>query len=198
MPASLIRKTNHAIAPQFIERWSPRSFTDEKIPHDTLFTFFEAARWAPSAANRQPWRFIYSLHDSASWSNFLNLLTDNNRAWAYRAAALVVIVSESSAPARDTGVATPSHSHAFDAGAAWAHLALQASLSGWATHGIGGFDRDKARELLSIPPQFAIQAAVAIGRRGSKEELSGELRQRESPNGRLPLQQIIFADCFAE
>jgi len=198
MTSASPRTTEHAIAAQFIERWSPRSFTSEAIPESTLLTFFEAARWAPSASNHQPWRFIYSLRDSESWEIFIDLLAENNRAWAQRAAALVVIVSKSTAPARATGIEAPSRSHAFDTGAAWAHLALQANLSGWATHGIGGFDRDKARELLKIPEQFAVQAAVAIGRRGDKAELPAELQQREQPNGRLPLQQIIFADRFVE
>lgn len=195
-PASAPRIAAHTIAAQFIERWSPRSFTSEAIDEATLFTFFEAARWAPSAANQQPWRFIYSLRDSASWAGFLGLLSDNNRAWAQRASALVVIVSKTTAKARDGGAEVPSRSHAFDAGAAWAHLALQASLSGWATHGIGGFDRDRARALLGIPEQFAIHAAVAIGRQGSKADLPPDLQLREQPNSRLPLGEIVHADTF--
>ncbi|HSB96549.1 MAG TPA: nitroreductase family protein, partial [Spongiibacteraceae bacterium] len=101
MTSASPRTTEHAIASQFIERWSPRSFTSEALPESTLLTFFEAARWAPSASNHQPWRFIYSLRDSDSWETFIDLLAENNRAWAHRAAALVVIVSKSTAPARD-------------------------------------------------------------------------------------------------
>jgi len=79
------RQSEYAIDAQFIERWSPRSFTNEEIPTSTLFTLFEAARWAPSAGNQQPWRFIYSRRDSASWEIFTSLLAENNRAWPHRA-----------------------------------------------------------------------------------------------------------------
>jgi nitroreductase len=190
------RIPEYEIATQFIERWSPRSFTGEAISEATLFSFFEAARWAPSASNEQPWRFIYSLRDSDSWDSFTGLLSENNRLWGQNAAALVVIVSKATRISRETGEVIKSRSHSFDTGAAWANFALQASLSGWATHAIGGFDKEKAREGLRIPADYHIEAAVAIGRRGEKASLPATLQQRENPNGRLPLNQIVFQNAF--
>lgn len=190
------RVAGYAIAPQFIERWSPRAFSSETIELATLFSFFEAARWSPSGSNEQPWRFIYSLRGGPSWPKFLELLNDNNRLWARQAAALVLIVSRTVRRARDSDEEIPSNSHSFDAGAAWASLALQASLSGWATHAIGGFDRERARDVLAVPAKFRVEAIIAIGRRGERSTLPSALQQREAPNDRLPLHEIAFADSF--
>lgn len=190
------RIAEHAIAPQFIERWSPRSFTGEEIPVATLLAFIEAARWAPSAANEQPWRFIYSRRGGASWSTFLGLLAEGNRRWAQHASALLVITSRATRKAKDSDREVPSVTHAFDTGAAWAQLALQASLDGWATHAIGGFDRERARAELAIPAHFTVQAAVAIGRQGDRALLPEELRIREAPNQRLPLRELVFEGHF--
>ena len=197
MSASSQRVAEFEVAEQFINRWSPRAFTGEEIPHSTLFSFFEAARWAPSASNEQPWRFIYSRRGDHSWPSFLEVLAENNRQWAQHASALVIIVSKKTRASRDTGEEIPSRSHSFDAGAAWANFALQASLAGWATHGIGGFDRDRSRELFQVPENYALEAAVAIGRKGPRENLSESLREREKPNGRLPLDKIVFAHKFS-
>ena len=91
---STARNAHFAIDPIFIDRWSPRAFTGEAIDEGTLFTLFEAARWAPSANNSQPWRFIYALKDSASWPGFFGLLHENNQRWAVNASVLVVLVSK--------------------------------------------------------------------------------------------------------
>jgi nitroreductase len=192
------RASVHAIAPQFLNRWSPRAFTGEEIPQPILLSLFEAARWAPSASNEQPWRFIYAKRDDKNWETFLSVLSDNNRLWARQASALVVIVSKTTRADRETGQEIKSRSHSFDAGAAWAHLALQANLLDWSTHAIGGFDRDKSRALLNIPEGYAVEAAVAIGRRGDKNTLPEALQQRETPNNRLPLENIIFAGNFQD
>jgi len=197
MTTSSQRIAEFEVAPQFINRWSPRAFTGEAIPENTLFAFFEAARWAPSASNEQPWRFIYTRRGDASWQGFVDVLSENNRQWAQNASALVIIVSKKTRAARDGGGEQTSRSHSFDTGAAWAHFALQASLSGWATHGIGGFDREKSRELFQIPENYAVEAAVAIGRQGERETLPESLRGRETPNGRLPLNNIVFAHTFS-
>jgi nitroreductase len=197
MSIAEFRTAGYQIAPLFIERWSPRSFTGEAIPEEVLFSLFEAARWAPSASNEQPWRFIYSLRGSPSWDAFLSLLSESNRLWAQNASTLVVVVSKATRISRETGEEIRSRSHSFDTGAAWVHLALQASLLDWATHAIGGFDREGARELLQIPANYHVEAAVAIGRRGKRESLPAALQQREAPNGRLPLNQIVFQDTFA-
>ncbi len=190
------RVFEHEIDPLFISRWSPRAFTDATITEAELFKFFEAARWAPSSYNAQPWRFIYALKDSEHWAGFLDFLLPYNREWAQHAAALIVVVSKSTFTLPNK--TEPSHlsSHAFDTGAAWASLALQASLAGWQTHALGGFDQAKAREALGIPEGYHLEAVVAVGKRGDKATLSPELQAREQPSLRRPLSELVAAGQF--
>jgi len=190
------RVADHPIDAQFLERWSPRSFTGEAIPEAELLTLFEAARWAPSSYNSQPWRYVYALRDTPSWDGFLGLLIEFNRSWAKDAAAIVIALSKSTLlpPGRDREI--PSHSHSFDAGAGWAYLALQAQLSGWAAHAMVGFDMDTAFAQLQVPQGYRIEAAIAIGRRGDKSLLPEAMQSREEPNGRLPIEQLIMEGRF--
>jgi nitroreductase len=189
------RKTDHPISSIFTERWSPRAFTGEAIPDEILFSVFEAARWAPSGSNAQPWRFIFSRRDSSSWETFLNFLNPNNRLWAEKASALVLIVSKKTVTRNSQEV--PSKSHSFDAGAAWQNLSLQAFLLGWHTHGMGGFDQVKAREAIKVPDDFAIEAVIAIGKQADKATLPSELQEREIPNTRHPLKDLVWEGSFS-
>jgi nitroreductase len=190
------RKAEHPIDLQFVERWSPRAFTGEAIPDAVLLGALEAARWAPSANNLQPWRFVYSKRGSASWEAFLGALRPGNQRWASNASALVLVASKRS-QIKD-GQAIPNHSHAFDTGAAWASLALQALSQGWHTHGIGGFDPDAVRKALKVPNDFDLQAVVAIGKRGDKASLPEDLQAREAPNTRRPLAELAFEGAFPD
>jgi nitroreductase len=190
------RVFEHDIDPLFISRWSPRAFTDATISEAELFRFFEAARWAPSSYNAQPWRFIYALKDSAHWAGFLDFLLPFNREWAQHAAALIVVVSKSTFTLPNKAEPSPLSSHAFDTGAAWASLALQASLTGWHTHALGGFDHDKARAILGVPEGYHLEAVVAVGKRGDKAGLSPELQAREQPSLRRPLSELVAAGQF--
>ena len=88
------RKPEYDVNPVFLNRWSPRAMSGEGISEEDLMSLFEAARWAPSANNNQPWRFVFARRDTPHWQPFLDLLVDLNRAWAFRAAALVVVVSK--------------------------------------------------------------------------------------------------------
>ena len=155
----MTRNAAHPIEPLFVDRWSPRSFTGEPVPDAVLLSAFEAARWAPSASNVQPWRFLLARPGDADWETFVGLLMPRNALWASRASALVVILSELRLERR--GVVVDNVSHSFDAGAAWTNFAHQALLLGWHTHGIGGFDREAARTRLAVPDDFAIEAMVA-------------------------------------
>jgi nitroreductase len=191
------RSSEYPINPLFTDRWSPRAFTGEPIDDTTLLSFFEAARWAPSAYNSQPWRFIYAKNDSARWAEFVGLLSEFNRGWGQNASALVILVSKTSFIPPGKTEAIPATTHAFDAGAAWANLALQASLSGWHTHAIGGYDKNKARELLGIPAEYELQAAIVIGKLGDKSLLPANLQEREQPSPRKPLAELIAEGGFA-
>jgi nitroreductase len=189
------RIAGHAIDQLFLDRWSPRSFTDEQIPQEELLRLFEAARWAPSCANEQPWRFLYAHRGSEHWAIFLGLLTKTNQSWAKHAAVLAIVVSKKTRT-QSSGEEVASHSHSFDAGAAWANLSLQAQRSGWATHGMAGFDIPRASLELSIPDGFRVEAAIAIGRRGEASKLSKSFREREHPNGRNPVESFAFEGSF--
>lgn len=187
----MAREADHPVDPLFVDRWSPRSFTGEPVPDSVLLSAFEAARWAPSASNVQPWRFLLARHGDAHWEEFVGLLMPRNALWARHASALVVILSELRLERR--GEVVDNVSHSFDAGAAWTNFAHQALLLGWHTHGIGGFDRKAARERLAIPEDFAVEAMVAFGRVGGLDTLHPDFHAAESPNGRRPLDETVFA-----
>jgi nitroreductase len=190
------RTADHPIDPLFLERWSPRAFSNEPISEAELLTLFEAARWAPSSYNAQPWRFIYARRDTEHWPRFLGLLVEYNQSWARNAAALVILVSKTTMLPRGADKEVPSPTHSLDAGAAWENLALQATRSGWAAHGMAGFDMPRAAVELGVPPDYRVEAAIAIGRRGDKSVLPEALQAREQPSDRLPLAQIVSEGRF--
>ncbi|AHJ61763.1 Nitroreductase family protein [Granulibacter bethesdensis] len=190
------RRADHPIDELFLERWSPRAFTGETMPHHELLTILEAATWAPSGYNAQPWRFIYAHRDTPHFETLLKPLIPFNQGWAKNASVLLYVVSHTvlTPPGKDQPV--PNHSHSFDAGAAWALLALQAHLKGWATHGMTGVDFAAAAEALNVPAEYRIEAAVAIGRRADPSVLDEAARAREVPNSREPVQSKIFEGTF--
>ena len=191
------RQPTHPIEPLFTQRWSPRAFTGEAIPVATLLSFFEAARWAPSAYNAQPWRFLWARRDTPDWAPIFDALVPFNQSWAGKASALVAVVSRTRWVPPGKSAAEPIGSHAFDTGAAWAQLALQAAQAGWFAHGMAGFDRDRLRAALGVPEDHALHAVVAIGRLGDKTSLPEALQAREVPSHRLPLQAIAAEGRFA-
>jgi len=191
------RTADHAIDPLFLERWSPRAFKDEVISDAELMTMFEAARWAPSAYNSQPWRFIYTKRDSISWELFLGLLNPFNQSWAKNAGALVFLVSNPMMRTPGAEQDVPSRSHSFDAGAAWSSLALQAARLNLQAHAMVGVDFDKAASDLGVPADFRIEVAVAIGRPGDKAQLPEALQARELPSPRKPLAEIVSEGRYA-
>lgn len=190
------RNPAYPIAPQFVERWSPRAFTGEAIDAATLMSFFEAARWSPSSSNSQPWRFIYAHKGGAGWDDLLGLLVPANQVWAGQASALVMLVSRNETVHHD-GRREPALWHSFDTGAAWMSLALQVHLSGWAAHAMAGFERERAYPVLGIPSSYTAEAMIAIGRRADPAILSEALRARETPNARKLLQAIVAEGRFA-
>jgi nitroreductase len=192
MNAAQNRQQEFCVDPQFLNRWSPRAMTGEGIPRAELMQLFEAARWAPSSYNSQPWRFIFAEREGKYWLQFCNLLGDFNRTWAERAAVLVVIVSRTTFEKEGK----PSVTHAFDCGAAWGYLALQGSLLGLIVHGMQGFDYVRARVDLSVPDGYEIHAMAAVGRPGRKSDLSPQMQEREIPSDRKPLAQTVCEGMF--
>ena len=191
------RQADHPIDPLFLDRWSPRAFDGSEIPDADLATMFEAARWAPSAFNSQPWHFLYARRGDANWARFLSLLIPWNQGWAHSASVLVYIVSDS-LPFTDktTGEPAPSTTHSFDAGAAWACLALQATRMGYFAHGMSGIQHELARIELGLPERFHLNAACVIGRIGDPAILDERMRAREAPSGLKPLGELVIAGIF--
>lgn len=176
------------------DRWSPRSFDESAMPEADMDSILEAAGRAPSASNYQPWKFLYARRGDANWQRFLSLLIPFNAGWAKDASVLIFIVSDTLS--RREGSEAPSYSHSFDAGAAWATMALQATALGYHAHAMIGLDMERARRELAIPDDYRLEAAVAIGRRGAPERLPETLRAREAPSGRKPVSDVAFAGNF--
>ncbi|MEJ0017831.1 MAG: nitroreductase family protein [Acetobacteraceae bacterium] len=190
------RSASFPIDPLFLERWSPRAFTGEAIDEVELLTMFEAARWAPSSHNSQPWRFLYARRFTPHWERFLGLLSEYNQMWAHSASALVVIVSNTLMLRPGAAVPIPSPTHSFDAGAAWAMLALQAARSGWQAHGMAGFDKERALLDLNVPEGYAAEVAIAVGRVGDPSTLPERLQVREFPSHRYSLEELVMEGGF--
>jgi nitroreductase len=179
--------------PQFPARWSPRALAPEPITVAQMETLLEAARWAPSCYNEQPWRFAYALRGDDRWQVFFDVLVEGNQAWAANAGALVAIAAR-----RDfERNGEPNPAYAFDTGAAWMSLALQASHMGLVAHGMLGFNRDAAREKLALPNAYDLCAMVAVGPPGDKRALPEALQERETPSPRKPLGETAFRGGFA-
>lgn len=190
------RTVARPVEPLFLDRWSPRAFDSSAVPQQDLDTILDAARWAPSAFNYQPWRFLYAHRDDADWQRFLDVLAPFNQSWVKNAGVILFVLSDTLMAAPGSDDYKPSHSHSFDAGAAWALLALQATRLGYHTHGMTGVDFDRARAELGVPDRFRIEAAVAIGRQGDKAILPEALQAREVPSDRKPIEQFAFAGNF--
>ena len=190
------RTSEFDVDPMFLERWSPRAFTGEAMPHEALMSLFEAARWAPSAFNGQPWRFVYAHRGTAEWDRLFDVLIPYNQAWVKEASVLMFIISDRfrRSPGREP---SPLRSHAFDAGAAWAYLALQAQRMGWAAHGMAGFDVARSYEALGVPEaDYEVEAAIAVGRPGDAATLEEPYRSREAPSGRDAVGSFAFEGAF--
>lgn len=192
-----LRKPDYPIHEMFLNRWSPRAFTNEPIMKEELLTMLEAARWAASSYNSQPWRFLYALRNTSAWERFLDLLVPFNRSWAKESSALVFMVSSSTMRSPRSGNEVPSPTHSFDAGTASGYFALQASLMGWCVHGMVGFDAERAFKDLSVPEGYRVEAVYAVGKKGDPAGLPEELRARELPSDRRSLAELAFEGRFA-
>jgi nitroreductase len=189
------RIADHPILPQILERWSRRAFDPHHaLTDEALNSLFEAARWAPSAFNLQPWRFVLARRGELGWSKMLEALIPFNKGWARHASALVYACSEVDAPGKD-GSRQPLYSHSFDAGAAWAFLALLASALGLNTHAMTGFDPAAAHIAVDAPSNVRIDAVIAVGAPGDRTKLAEGLRER-NPSGRNPISSFVFAQTF--
>ncbi len=181
------RKPEYDVDQMFVNRWSPRAMSGVGISRDELMSLIEAAKWAPSSFNNQPWRFLYATRDTENWGLFFVLMSEGNQAWAKNASVLITVVSKKTF---DNG--KPSRTHSFDTGAAWENLALQGTVKGLVVHGMQGFDYDRARQVLNIPEGYDVEAMIAVGKPGKKKNLPEKLQEREFPSTRKKVSEIAF------
>ncbi len=186
------RESTYAIQPFFMSRVSSRAFSEERLTEEELSSLFEAARWAPSSYNNQPWRFVYARRSDKEWETLFNVLVDFNKSWCKNADTLVVVISRQNFEHNNKPAGTAS----FDTGAAWMSLAIEAHARGIVAHGMQGFDYNAIKAALKIPDNFKVEAMVAIGKAGDKESLSPELQAKEEPSQRKPLQEIVAKGHF--
>ncbi len=187
------RKADHPIETLFLQRWSPRAMTGQPIADSDLNRLLEAARWAPSTNNEQEWRYLYAKRTGPHWQTFFDLLAPGNQVWCKNAAVLVVILSKKTF----TRNGKPNPVHTFDSGASFENLALQGAAIGIVVHGMAGFDRNKARQSLSVPDDYDVEAMVAIGQPGDPDTLPPELREREIPSGRKKISDFTREGPFS-
>jgi nitroreductase len=184
---------DHPIFDLLARRWSPRAFADRPVEREILVRLFEAARWAPSSGNGQPWRFLVGTKDNPAEHERLASVLNPGNAWAHKAPVLALSVA-----ALDRADKPNRHSY-HDVGLATESLVIQAVSMGLAVHMMGGFNVEMAREVFEIPARHDPVAMIAIGYPGDPESLPEDLRARElAPRQRKPLREFVFSGKFGQ
>lgn len=195
MVSPLSRQPDHSVDPQFVERWSPRAFSPEPVSQAVVDSLLEAARWAPSAYNSQPWKIHYAHREDADWPVFLDLLVPGNREWAQDGSALFVMFAQPRfyfAPAKEERDCATKE---FDCGAAWMAMALQAHSLGLHLHAMIGFDMKRANAALGVAPELTPQAMMVLGQKTDPEKLNPSLQRREAPTPRRAVSEFAVRGC---
>ncbi|MGZ8136996.1 MAG: nitroreductase family protein [Methylococcaceae bacterium] len=173
-------------------RWSPRAFDPQKpVSHDDLIALLEAARWAPSCFNDQPWRFIVCIKatDESSWQNAFSTLVEKNQQWAKNAPVLMLSVAMENFGHNGK----PNRWSMYDTGAAAANLCLQATALGLIVHQMGGFDAEKARQTFNLPDDCTPMSMMAIGYQANADSLDNAFKESElAERSRAPLEQRFY------
>jgi len=202
MPLSAVEvdRIKHAppvegVLPAVLGRWSPRSFTQQEVSDKDLARIFEAARWAASSSNGQPWHYLVGIRDAprhaATYEKIFAALVDANKSWAKAAPVLILGVAQTKFAHNG---ATNAYA-LYDLGAASSYLTLQASALGLAAHQMAGFDHEAARQSLNIPEDFALGSVIALGHQGEPAELPSEklVAMEVAPRTRKPLTEFVLA-----
>ncbi|MDA3864633.1 MAG: nitroreductase family protein [Deltaproteobacteria bacterium] len=181
------RTSPYQIDEMFLDRWSPRSFSSKPVSKEIARTIFEAARWAPSCYNEQPWHFLYAL-EGEKHELFLSLLVKQNQIWAQKAPLLSFLLAKNKFSFNNK----ENKWAQFDCGAAWLSAALQARKLGLHAHAMAGFKSEKAYEELNVDPEeYTIVCAIAFGYKGDPDELPPALQEQEIPSSRKELSKLI-------
>src|SRR5712692_2236603 len=188
--------TRYPIHELLRQRWSPRAFSEQVVDAATLRSLLEAARWAPSSFNEQPWSFIVGTRDEPEvYNRLVSCLVEFNARWA--ASAPVLMLSVARVAFERNG---QPNRHAFhDVGMAAENLVIQATALGLVVHQMAGFDVEKAREVFGIPQGYEPCAMIALGYLGDRESLPESLRQREEvPRARKPISEFVFGEHWGK
>ena len=194
-----IEKLKHApeipgVLDVVLRRWSPRAFSDKAVSSADLRRIFEAARWAASSNNEQPWRFLLGRSGDETYRKIFDSLVEFNQTWVKSAPILVL----SAGKKIFTPNGNPNRHALHDTGAATANLALEATALGLHAHHMAGFDAGRARASFAIPEEYEIAAVTAIGYLGDPDALPEGLRKREeAPRTRKPLEEFVFSSWEA-
>lgn len=195
MPMQKPAETSQPLIDIIRNRWSPRAFTDQVPAKNILVSLFEAARWAASCNNAQPWRFIVATKDNrAEYDRLLDCFNDRNQSWAITAPVIMITCADKNLPNGN-----PSDYGYYDLGAAIAQLTAQASSHGLVVHQAQGILPEKVREEYGVPEDFDICTGVAIGYQGEADVLPDDYAAREVlPRDRKPLDELVFTGGFSE
>ncbi|MDP3276958.1 MAG: nitroreductase family protein [Deltaproteobacteria bacterium] len=186
------RTADHPIHPLLLNRHSGRAMNGEALSADALKQLLEAARWAPSCANRQPWRIVYAHNATPAFDAIFATLAEGNQLWCRRAAVLLAICSSSVADGQPNGP------HTFDTGAAWMAIALQASTMGLVCHAMAGVNYEACGAAIALPSDHTLHCVVALGHPGDINDLPDFLQAREIPNGRNKTETFSLEGSFAK
>jgi nitroreductase len=183
---------HEGVLPLFHSRWSPRSFSDREVSTADLAKVFDAARWAASSYNEQPWRFLIGTQGSETYKRILGSLISFNQLWAGKAPVLILGVAKT----KFSHSGEPNRVALYDLGAAASYLTLEAAALGLATHQMAGFDPEAARKAFGIPDEYLIGAVIALGYQGEPAALENEqmVKQEVAPRSRKALGEIVFSD----
>ena len=187
---------DHPIHDLIASRWSPYGFADREVSDSDLLSLFEAARWAASSYNEQPWSFIVARRSAPSaFECALECLVDANQAWAMHASVLVLTVTST----RFARNGKPNAAAVHDLGLAAANLSFEASARGLHVHQMIGIHADKVRELFEVPDDHEPITALAIGYAADLDSLDGALKERDgAPRTRKPLSEFVFAERWGQ
>jgi nitroreductase len=183
------------VLPLFHTRWSPRSFSNREVSRADLEKAFEAARWAASSSNEQPWRFLVGTRNSPTYNKIFSTLVSFNQTWAGAAPVLILGL----AGARSAHSGQPNSYALYDLGAAASYLTLQAAALGLVTHQMAGFDHEAARQAFGIPEDYALGSVIALGYQGEPAALVNEqlLARELAPRERKPLKDFVLTSWGA-
>jgi nitroreductase len=187
-------KTNYDIHPVLKQRWSPRAFAEKQVELEKIHRLFEAARWAPSNNNLQPWRFIIGFKGDETHAKIISVLTEANAEWADKAPVLILVVGKKVNHKGD-----PNKLFSFDLAQATASMAFQATVDGINVRQITGLIPRKAFDVFAIHDLYGAVCALAVGYPGDPETLSNPLKKQEkAERTRNPIEDVVYTVKFGQ